>query len=113
MSTPVFVVYLVLLVLGAVPAVLFPVYYSVVTRWWRLPHGPRRETAGHLMAFSTFFALLYVRGGINLASPTGRATVLHQSPAAAGLLLLLAVVAMFVGWQRLWLFHKGRTSVGD
>ncbi len=112
MSTPVYVIYLVLLALGAVPALAFPVYYSVATKWWRLPHGPRRETAGHLMVFSTFFALLYTRAGINLTSPAWRDAVLNQSTAAAGFLLFLAALAAFVCWQRLWLFHKGRKERG-
>jgi hypothetical protein len=65
------------------------------------------------MAFSTFFALLYARGGINLSSPAGRYTVLNQSPSAAGFLAFLAFAAAFVGWQRLWLFHKGRKGHGQ
>lgn len=108
MNMPVFVIYVVLVVLGALPALTFPIYYSAVTRWWRLPRGPHREIAGHLMAFSTFFGLLYARGGINLASPAGRYTLLHQSPAGAWFYVFLAALAAFVGWQRLWLFHRGR-----
>lgn len=112
MSTPVYAIYLVLLVSGAVPALAFPIYYSVATKWWRLPRGPRRETAGHLMVFSTFFALLYARAGINLTSAAWRDAVVHQSPGAATFLMFLAALAAFVCWQRLWLFHKGRTERG-
>jgi hypothetical protein len=107
-NTPVFVVYTVLIGIGAIPALTFPIYYSVKSRWWQLPHGPERETAGHLLAFSTFFALLYVRGGINLSTPSGRYAVLNQSPGGAAFLIFLAVFAAAVGWHRLWLFHRGR-----
>ena len=108
MSHPVFMAYVAFIVLGAIPALTFPIYYSVKSKWWELPHGPERETAGHLLAFSTFFALLYLRGGINLSTPSGRNTVMHQSPGGAAFLIFLAVFAAVVGWQRVWLFHRGR-----
>lgn len=112
MNTPVFVIYLTLVALGAVPALVFPVYYSTKVRWWRLPHGPERETAGHLVMFSTLFALLYVRGGINLSSSSGRHAILHQSVGGAAFLVGIAAYAAFVAWQRLLLFHRGRKARG-
>lgn len=108
MNTPVFVVYLSLVVLGAIPALTFPIYYSVASKWWRLPRGPERETAGYLLMFSSLFALLYARGGINLSTPSGRDAVLDQSLGSAGFLLFLAVFAAVVGWYALYLLHKGR-----
>jgi hypothetical protein len=107
-NTPVFVIYLTLVALGAVPAFVFPIYYSAKAKWWRLPRGPERETAGHLVMFSTLFALLYVRGGINLSSSAGRHTILNQSSGSAAFLLCIAAFAAFVGWHRVWLFHRGR-----
>jgi hypothetical protein len=107
-NTPVFVIYVVLVVLGAVPALTFPIYYSVKVRWWRLASGEDRETAGHVVMFSACFALLYVRGGINLSTPAGRYGVVNQSPGAAGFLVFLALFAAVVVWHRVWLFHKGR-----
>lgn len=104
----VFPIYLGLVALGALPALTFPVYYSVKVRWWRLPRGPERETAGHIVMFSTLFSLLYVRGGINLTSPSGRAAILGQSSGSATFLMFLAVLAAAVGWHRVWLFHRGR-----
>lgn len=104
----VFPVYLGLVGLGAIPALTFPVYYSVKVRWWRLPRGPERETAGHLAMFSTLFALLYVRGGINVATGPGREAILNQSPGNAIFLQFLAALAAAVGWHRVWLFHRGR-----
>jgi hypothetical protein len=109
-NTPVFVVYLTLVALGALPALTFPIYYSTTVRWWRLPRGPERETAGHLVMFSTLFALLYVRGGINLSSPSGRHGILNQTPGNAAFLMFIAVFAAFVAWQRVWLFHRGRKA---
>jgi hypothetical protein len=107
-NTPVFVIYLTLVALGAVPAFVFPIYYAVKSKWRQFPHGRERETAGHLLAFSTFFALLYLRGGINLSTPSGRYAVLNQSPGGGAFLVFLAVFAAAVGWHRLWLFHRGR-----
>jgi hypothetical protein len=104
----VFIVYVGLVALGAIPALTFPIYYSVMSKWWRLPRGPERETAVHLLMFSSLFALLYVRGGVTLSTPSGRGAVLNQSPGAAAFLLFLAAFAAFVVWQRVWLFHKGR-----
>lgn len=108
MNTPVFVVYLVLLMLGALPALTFPVYYSIKVRWWLLPRGPERETAGHLVMFSTLFALLYVRGGINVASGPGREAIFNQSTGNATFMVFLALFAAVVTWHRVWLFHRGR-----
>lgn len=108
MNTPVFVVYLFLLALGALPALTFPIYYSVKVRWWRLPRTSERETAGHLVMFSTLFALLYVRGGINVASGPGREAILNQSPGNATFMIFLAAFAAVVTWHRVWLFHRGR-----
>ncbi len=104
----VFPLYLGLLALGAIPALAFPIYYSVTVRWWRQPRGPERETAGHLVMFSTLFALLYVRGGINLSSPAGRTAILHQSAGDAVFLMFIAALAAFVTWHRVLLFHRGR-----
>lgn len=104
----VFPVYLGLVALGAVPALTFPIYYSVKVRWWLLRRGPERETAGHLVMFSTLFALLYVRGGINIASGPGREALHNQSPGNAAFLMFLATLAAFVAWQRVVLFHRGR-----
>lgn len=108
MSTSVFVVYLVLLLLGAIPALTFPIYYLIKGRWRKLPRGPERETAGHVLIFSSLFGLLYVRGAINVSTGPGREALFSQSPGAVAFLLFLAVLAAFVGWQRVWLFHKGR-----
>lgn len=108
MNTTVFGIYLCLLVLGAVPALTFPIYYSIKVRWWRLPHGEERETAGHLVMFSGLFALLYVRGGINVSTGPGRKALFEQSPGATAFLLFIAVLAAFLTWQRVRLFHKGR-----
>lgn len=108
MNTPVFVIYVSLLVAGAVPALTFPIYYSVKSRWWRLRRGPERETAGHLLMFSSLFALLYVRGAINVSSGPGREAVFHQSTGNVIFMLFLAAFAAFVAWQRVWLFHRGR-----
>ncbi len=110
MNTPVFVTYLVLLALGAVPALTFPIYYSVKVRWWLLPRGPERETAGHLVMFSTLFALLYVRGAINVSTGPGREAIFNQSPGNVTFMLFIAVLAMFVAWHRVLLFHKGRRA---
>jgi hypothetical protein len=107
-NTPVFVIYLVLLVAGAVPALTFPIYYSVKGQWWRLPRGPERETAGHVVMFSSLFALLYVRGAINVSTGPGREALFNQSPGNVAFLLFIASLAAFVGWHRVWLFHKGR-----
>lgn len=104
----VFPIYLGLVVLGAIPALTFPIYYSVKVRWWRLQSGPERETAGHLVMFSTLFALLYIRGGINIASGPGREAILNQSTANAAFLMFIATLAAFVAWHRVWLFHRGR-----
>lgn len=104
----VFPVYLGLVVLGAVPALTFPIYYTAKVKWWRLTSAEERETGGHVAMFSTCFALLYVRGGINLASPAGRDTVMHQSSAGAAFLMFLALFAAAMVWHRVWLFHKGR-----
>jgi hypothetical protein len=109
-TTPVFIAYLIMLVLGAVPALLFPIYYSATVRWWRLRRGPEHETAVHLVIYSGLFALLYVRGAINISSGAGREALHDQSPGSAAFLLFIAAVAMFVAWQRLWLFHKGRKN---
>ena len=108
MNIPVFVVYVALVAFGALPALTFPIYYAWAVKPWRLERGPERETAGHLLAFSTFFALLYARGGINLSTPGGRYAVLHQTPGGAAFLIFLAGFAAVVGWQRVWLFHRGR-----
>lgn len=112
MNTPVFVLYLTLVVLGALPALTFPIYYSVTVRWWQWPHGSERETAGHAVMFSTLFALLYVRGGINLSSTAGRYAILHQSSGGAAFLMFIAALAAFLAWQRLRLFHRGRKARG-
>jgi hypothetical protein len=104
----VFPVYLALVVLGGVPALVFPVYYSATVQWWRLTNAEERETAGHVAMFSALFGLLYVRGGINLATPASREAVLHQSTAGAAFLMFLALFAAAMVWHRVWLFHKGR-----
>lgn len=104
----VFPVYVGLVVLGGVPALAFPIYYSATVRWWRLPSDDERETAGHVAMFSALFGLLYVRGAINLATRASREAVLHQSPAGAAFLMFLALFAAAMVWHRVWLFHKGR-----
>lgn len=104
----VFPVYVGLVVLGALPALAFPIYYSAKVKWWRLASADEREAGGHIAMFSTLFGLLYVRGGINLASPASRDAVLHQSPGGAAFLMFLALFAAAMVWQRVWLFHRGR-----
>lgn len=103
-------IYVGLVVLGALPALAFPIYYSAKVKWWRLADAEERETAGHVAMFSTCFGLLYVRGGINLASPVSRDAVLHQSPGGAVFLMFLAAFAAVMVWQRVWLFHRGRKA---
>jgi uncharacterized membrane protein YqgA involved in biofilm formation len=104
----VFPIYLGLVVLGAIPALTFPIYYTAKAKWWRLTSAEERETAGHVAMFSSCFGLLYVRGGINLASPAGRDVVIHQASAGAAFQMFLALFAAAMVWHRVWLFHKGR-----
>lgn len=104
----VFPIYLALVVLGGVPALAFPIYYSATVKWWRLSSPEERETAEHIAMFSTCFGLLYVRGAINLVTPLSRAAVLHQSTAGSTFQMFLALFAATMVWHRVWLFHKGR-----
>lgn len=89
------VAYWVLLVAGAVPAIVFPVYYTVRAPWWR------SEMGRHLFAFSLLFALLYVNALV------GRLGLLPRDVqvwVGVGFLVFGAVVS----WQRLTVFWHAR-----
>lgn len=89
------VVYWVLLVAGAVPAIVFPVYYTVKAPWWR------SEMGLHLFAFSLLFALLYVNALVNRVGLMPR-----EVQVWVGVVFL--VFGAVVAWQRLVVFWHAR-----
>lgn len=93
--------YLAGLVVGAVPAVAFPVLYTIRARWWR------SEMGRHLFSFSLLFALLYVNGLVRLLIGT-------PPEIQKWINLVLVVGAAIVAWQRTLVFrHAQHQRNGD
>lgn len=85
------VVYLVGLIAGAVPAVGFPVLYTISARWWRT------EMGRHLFSYSMLFALLYTNGLVHLVFSVPQWLQVWIN-------LFLVVFAAVVAWQRVLVY---------
>lgn len=93
------VVYLVGLCVGAIPAIGFPVLYTIRAHWWR------DEMGRHLFAFAVLFAALYVNGLIHLVFGIPLAVQVWIN-------LVLVVSAAIIAWQRMFVFFHAQHRRG-
>lgn len=93
------VVYLVGLIVGAIPAIGFPVLYTIRARWWR------DEMGRHLFAYSVLFAALYTNGLVHLV---------FQVPQwlQVWINLVLVVAAAVIAWQRILVYLHAQHRKG-
>lgn len=102
MTSPMYVAYVVFLVIGALGSISFPVFYTIRTPWWH------DEVGVHLFMFSALFALLYSRSVLGLFNGAVARGWNAASTGDQWFYLFVTVAAAFIVWQRFWIFLKSQ-----
>jgi hypothetical protein len=97
-----FTIYAILIVVGAIGAITFPIIYTIKFPWWR------SEVGIHVFSFSGLFAILYSRSIVSLFNPVSRHAFAEQSSGNIIFTFFIVILAAAVVWQRIWIFFESR-----
>lgn len=100
MNSFLIVVYAIFLFGGAFGGVLFPVVYTITSKWWHSQMGV------NVFLFSSLFSLLYIRGAIQFFNPASQQSLARQSFGSAIFILSITMLGAFVVWQRLYVLYE-------
>lgn len=100
MNSFLIVLYAIFLFGGAVGGILFPIVYTITSKWWHSKMGV------NVFLFSSLFALLYARGSIQFFNPASQELLARQSFGSAVFILSITMLGAFVVWQRLYVLRE-------